>query len=130
MHNQLWSALVVALRQKNKLTARQVAETAGIDPSYVTKIEREGLVPRRDKVEALAKALNAEADGLLIAAGYAPKSLSQRSLDCASLNELPMPKELVACVRDLAGLSWEHQCDAAHYLNIFLTSVASGKRKD
>lgn len=130
MRNRQWAKLFSALRQRNNMTGRQVAENAGIDPSYITRIEREGLIPRRDKVEALAKALNAEAEYLLLAAGYSPLTPGNNTTPDDYIEDSPMPKELASCLRDLSQLSWEHQCKAARFISVFLTSVAARKRHD
>lgn len=71
---------LVRNRQAAKLTQAQLAERAGIQPSYVSALEREEpnakdgspRRPRIDKVDRIAKALRVPVDEARLAAGYAP----------------------------------------------------------
>ena len=62
MRNISWAIFVKERRKARGLTRRKLAEMAEIDPSYVTLIERDGYVPRKDKVEMIAQALEADLD--------------------------------------------------------------------
>ncbi len=75
MRNPKWAEYVRKHREKAGKTRRDIAKGAGIDPSYVTLIERDGYVPNRLKVEALAVALLRPVGEALLAAGYAPDKL-------------------------------------------------------
>lgn len=77
------------LRQhrKNKgLTQKQVADRAGVSFSYVSTLERQqahsitakAVQPRRDSVEALAKAVGGDVDVALKLAGFASKSAGEK----------------------------------------------------
>lgn len=65
-------------RERAGLSQYALAGRAGIDPSYVNRVERgERDAPTREVVEALAQALElnaVETDDLLLSAGYAPVS--------------------------------------------------------
>ena len=56
-------------RQRGERSRKEVAEAAGITIEYLRLIEKEGRIPKEDKVLALAKALN-----------YDPKDLMKRAL--------------------------------------------------
>lgn len=72
-------------RLNRDLTVVQVAERAGISKQYVSMLERSPLhpvtgkpvQPALDKVEALAKALGADAEEARIVAGYDPSPDSE-----------------------------------------------------
>jgi transcriptional regulator with XRE-family HTH domain len=63
--NPILARFVREKRKANMLTRRKLAELAGIDPSYVTLIERDGFEPREDKVASLGRVLGCEDDALL-----------------------------------------------------------------
>ncbi len=69
-----------AARQRAGISQNQLARQVGVDPSYLNRIERgERAAPAREVVEALADALAlspAEADELLISAGYLTRALA------------------------------------------------------
>jgi transcriptional regulator with XRE-family HTH domain len=75
MKNLLWANYIKEKRKIKHLTRRKLAEMAKVDPSYLTLIERDGFVPRRDKVIRLAKALDCDTDECLLTAGYAPQKV-------------------------------------------------------
>jgi transcriptional regulator with XRE-family HTH domain len=70
-----------AARQRAGLSQNQLARLAGIDPSYLNRIERgEREPPRREVVEALADALGLSpdaADDLLVSAGHLTRALAR-----------------------------------------------------
>ena len=53
------------LRQTSGLTQEQLADLAGLDRNYVGKIEREENSPTVDTLEAIALALQVDADWLI-----------------------------------------------------------------
>jgi transcriptional regulator with XRE-family HTH domain len=65
-------------REGNAFSLRQVAERIGIEPSYLSKIER-GLEPRPSEqtTRALAEALGEDADALLAMAGKVSQDLQE-----------------------------------------------------
>src|SRR6266700_3087840 len=65
-------------REGNAFSLRQVAARIGIEPSYLSKIER-GLEPRPSEqtTRALAKALGEDPDALLAMAGKVSQDLQQ-----------------------------------------------------
>ena len=75
MRNPAWANYVRDRRKACQMTRRKLAELAKIDPSYVTLIERDGYVPRKDKVLEIARAIQADADHTLLVAGYAPDQI-------------------------------------------------------
>lgn len=65
----IWSRWVRAQRKARQMTRRALAELAGMDPSYITLIERDGYVPSRSKVSAIGGVFG-DTSKALIYAGY------------------------------------------------------------
>ena len=84
------------LRQAQKLTLRGLAARIGVGFTYLSKVENEKLdfadYPSDDLIVRLAKALDADADELLIMAKKIPAQIKKRVL------------ERPAAFRKLAGL--------------------------
>lgn len=78
---EAFGALLQALRRRAGLSQGALAKLAGIDPSYVNRLERgEREPPKREIVEALIAALQLppdDADRLLVAAGHLPRALQR-----------------------------------------------------
>lgn len=74
--NTLWAIYLSEQRHKKKYKRNQLAELCGVDPSYITLIERDGYVPKNEIIVSLSKALECDVDKSLIIAGYAPKTVS------------------------------------------------------
>jgi transcriptional regulator with XRE-family HTH domain len=72
--------LLRAYRERRGWSCNELARAVGVDPSYVSRLERgEREPPRHRVVVALVDALQldlAEADGLLVSAGYAPATVA------------------------------------------------------
>lgn len=105
MGNMPWAAFVRNKRKLRRLTRRRMAEYAGIDPSYVTLIERDGYVPRRDKVLAIARALNQDETETLLVAGYANQQVAKVYRSTATDLGLNLAAPLLAQVKRLARLA-------------------------
>lgn len=73
------------LRQAQKLTLRALAARTGVGFTYLSKVENEKLdfadYPSDDLIVKLAKALNADADELLILAKKIPAQIKKRVLE-------------------------------------------------
>lgn len=80
MRNTAWANYIRRARNFHGLANHELAARAGIDPSYITLIERDGYVPRRDKVLVLAKALGLQTQEALLIAGYAPTDIAVNDL--------------------------------------------------
>ena len=69
------------MRKRTGQTRRDLSMAGGVDPSYLTLIERVGYIPTRSKALLVAKALRnfgvpiADTEHWLILCGYAPPSL-------------------------------------------------------
>jgi transcriptional regulator with XRE-family HTH domain len=78
---ETFGALLQAFRRRAGLSQGTLAKLAGIDPSYVNRLERgEREPPKREIVEALIFALQLspqDADRLLVAAGHLPRALQR-----------------------------------------------------
>lgn len=133
--NSLWADFVSQNRKSQGMTRRKLAETAGIDPSYITLIEKNGVIPRKDKVIRLAEALNQDTDAALLLAGYAPKNLQPEAVksdnpafgsnDSAQRQEELqwLHPELRVCMNQLAKLPDTAQRTAADLLKVFVHSM-------
>jgi len=112
MRNEAWANYVRDKRKAKHLTRRKLAELAKIDPSYVTLIERDGYVPRKDKVLELARALDVDVDHTLLVAGYAPEKVSLKDLleRLETLHaEKAMDRELRTALREVIHLPKDEQ---------------------
>lgn len=85
MHDQTseWDefpGLLNALRERRGLSMNELARAVGVDPSYISRLERgEREPPRRRVVEALGQVLQLgidEQDRLLVSAGFAPATVA------------------------------------------------------
>ena len=79
MHED-FASLLRYYRDRARLSCNELARAVGVDPSYVSRLERgEREPPRRPIVERLAASLQLELedqDRLLVTAGYAPASVA------------------------------------------------------
>ena len=73
------------LRKEKNLSLRALAESVGVSFTYISKIENEKLdfsdYPSDDLIRKLAKALDMDADELLILAKKIPEGIRKRVLD-------------------------------------------------
>lgn len=123
MRNEAWANYVRDKRKAKHLTRRKLAELAKIDPSYVTLIERDGYVPRKDKVLELARALEADIDHTLLVAGYAPEKVSLKDLleRLDTLHaEKSMDRELRSALREVIHLPKDEQKKLGHMIMVAL----------
>ena len=79
MNSREWADYVRLKRKEKQFTRRYVAEVAGIDPGYVTLIERDGLIPSRAVAAKIGKALGNEHETLIVA-GFVPAEASKPKL--------------------------------------------------
>lgn len=132
MRNQAWANYVRDRRKARQLTRRKLAEMAKIDPSYVTLIERDGYVPRKDKVLEIARAIQADADHTLLVAGYAPERIPVRELLDRIENfkaDKLLEKELRSSIRELFTLNIGEQRKVAEMLSAYVTTIREQKPK-
>ena len=75
-----FAALLRRYRDRAGVSCNELARAVGVDPSYISRLERgEREPPRRRVVEALASALDLaldDQDRLLVSAGYAPATVA------------------------------------------------------
>lgn len=131
MRNQAWANYVKDKRKARGLTRRKLAELASIDPSYVTLIERDGYVPRKDKVLEVARALEADVDHTLLVAGYAPEKIPVKDL-LERLetfkSEKVLDKELRASIRELFDLTSAQQKKVSEVLTAYVKTLKDQKK--
>lgn len=123
MRNEAWANYIKEKRKGKHLTRRKLAELAKIDPSYVTLIERDGYVPRKDKVLELAKALEVDVDHTLLVAGYAPEKVSLKDLLDrleAIHAEKSMDRELRSALREVIHLPKDKQKELGQMIMVHL----------
>src|SRR5690606_24231259 len=66
-------------RESRRVSQSKLAQRAGFDHSYVSRLESGARTPTRDAVDQLAKALEltgVQHDELLVAAGFLPREVS------------------------------------------------------
>ena len=67
------------LREVRRVSQSKLAERAGFDHSYVSRLESGARTPTREAVQQLSRALEldrSQQDGLLAAAGFLPREVS------------------------------------------------------
>lgn len=83
------------LRKAEGRNQRDLAESVGIDFTYLSKIENGRMEPpSEDVIRRIAEELGADADELIVLAGRFPSDLAQ---------ELKTPERVSALRRELAG---------------------------
>lgn len=86
-----FSLALKGLREEARVSQSKLAERAGFDHSYVSRLESGTRTPTREAVEQLALALGAEPgkhDELLAAAGFLPRELGSLLTEEPELSEL------------------------------------------
>lgn len=74
-----FGATLKAFREERRVSQSKLAERAGFDHSYVSRLESGARTPTRDAVEQLAVAMDLERvgqDELLASAGFLPREVS------------------------------------------------------
>jgi transcriptional regulator with XRE-family HTH domain len=110
MSRERFGAFVRREREAKEIGLREMAKMIGVSPTYLSKIERDEFPPPvEDKVRAIAKIINCDADELLARAGRVSSDLSdiikRRPIELAAL--LRTTKGLDAA--DIARLACEVQ---------------------
>src|SRR5580704_15660515 len=77
MSGERFGAFVRREREAKEIGLREMAKMIGVSPTYLSKIERDEFPPPvEDKVRAIAKIINCDADELLARAGRVSSDLS------------------------------------------------------
>jgi len=98
MATETFGARVRREREGRKIGLRQAAKSIGVSPTYLSMVERDEFhPPAEDKVRALAKLLELDADELLALAGKVSSDLTAIIRD--------HPRELASFLRSIKGLS-------------------------
>lgn len=77
--NQGFGVVLKRYRESQRVSQSKLAERAGFDHSYVSRLESSARMPTREAVEHLSNALGlarVEQDELLAAAGFLPREVS------------------------------------------------------
>jgi transcriptional regulator with XRE-family HTH domain len=87
-----FAALLRRYRDRARLSCNELARAVGVDPSYISRLERgEREPPRRRVIERLAEVLKLpleDQDRLLVSAGYAPATVAVLGRWDATLQEV------------------------------------------
>lgn len=124
MRNGTWALFVEQNRIKQGMTRRELGEKSQIDPSYVTLMERDGYVPRRDIVDRVVEVLKADPNLGRLAAGYAPlyKTTPEQVLNALAIVSTKRMQALSAIdrERDAQDKKWgtDRRHHPAHWLAI------------
>ena len=101
-----FGALVRRKREAKEIGLRELAKMIGVSPTYLSKIERDEFPPpAEDKVKAIAKIIDCDADELLARAGRVSSDLSE------IIKRRPV--ELAALLRTTKGLTVEEMARLA-----------------
>src|SRR3981081_1277588 len=110
MSGEKFGEFVRRAREAKDIGLREMAKMIGVSPTYLSKVERDEFSPpAEDKVKAIAKIIDCDADELLARAGRVSSDLSdiikRRPIEFAAL--LRTTKGLKA--EDIARLAYEVQ---------------------
>ena len=98
MSGEKFGAFVRRHREAREIGLREMAKMIGVSPTYLSKVERdEFAAPAEDKVKAIAKIIDCDADDLMARAGRV-------SSDLADIIKRH-PVELAALLRTTKGLT-------------------------
>lgn len=123
MRESVWANWVRDQRRAKQLTRRKLAELTAIDPSYVTLIERDGYIPRREVCGRIGKVLSDEETGQIMA-GFVPLRLRRQMLGCKDSEELGrLPGTLRHLVALLSTSTPSLQTQATSLLTALVTSA-------
>ena len=102
-----FGAFIRRERMAREIGLREMAKMIGVSPTYLSKIERDEFAPPvEDKVRAIARIIECDADDLLARAGRV-------SADVADIIK-QQPVELAALLRVTKGLKAEDIARLAH----------------
>jgi ribosome-binding protein aMBF1 (putative translation factor) len=100
MSGEKFGAFVRREREAKEIGLREMAKMIGVSPTYLSKVERDEFPPPvEDKVRAIAKIINCDADELLARAGRVSSDLS----DIIKRH----PRDMAALLRTTKGLTAE-----------------------
>lgn len=91
-HSSEWGELLKRTRENLGLSISEVGRRADTCQSYVSRMEGLGEIPRREKVLAITRALDADPNPFLVVCGYAPEETTQLAQLVQSLSAL-QPEE-------------------------------------
>ena len=95
-----FGAFIRRERESKEITLREMAKMIGISPTYLSKVERDEFPPpAEDRVRAIAKIIDVDADDLLARAGRVSSDVT----DIIKRH----PVELTALLRTTKGLTAE-----------------------
>jgi transcriptional regulator with XRE-family HTH domain len=98
MSNEKFGAFIRKEREGKEIGLREMAKMIGVSPTYLSKVERDEFAPPvEDKVKAIAKIIECDADALLARAGRVSTDIS----DIIKRH----PVELAALLRTTKGLT-------------------------
>jgi ribosome-binding protein aMBF1 (putative translation factor) len=100
MSGERFGAFVRREREAKEIGLREMAKMIGVSPTYLSKVERDEFSPPvEDKVKAIAKIINCDADELLARAARVSSDLS----DIIKRH----PRDMAALLRATKGLTAE-----------------------
>ena len=100
MSGEKFGEFVRRERVAKEIGLREMAKMIGVSPTYLSKVERDEFPPPvEDKVKAIAKIINCNADELLARAGRVSSDLS----DIIKRH----PRDMAALLRTTKGLTAE-----------------------
>ncbi|PIC78736.1 hypothetical protein CSV75_15655 [Sporosarcina sp. P18a] len=82
------------LREQRQMTLRYLADLANLSYSFIASLEKGRYNPSRETICALAAALEADKNELLILAGYLPNETVDQAISSSKSDELSKDIEL------------------------------------
>ena len=109
------------IRKDRNLTQRELAERVGINFTYLSRVENDRLddeqTPREDTLQKIARALNADADELLLLARRIPDAFRDRILSKPGIFRRILKLSDSALEEMLQGLEAEQEAHATDKSN-------------
>lgn len=130
MRNEAWANYIRDKRKKRGFTRRHLAILAKIDPSYMTLIERDGIVPKRDKVIALADVMDIDVGDMLLMAGYAPIRNYGEDMKKSYISASKFTPDLLYFIKFLSERSTEEQDRIFNVIKICLEALGYTAQKN
>lgn len=120
-----WGHWVKCMRRRLDWPKYRLAVAVGINPSYLTLIERDGYVPTLRYIHAIAEALEGDVDQALLMAGYAPQLSLGALLEVATRR--PLQPALALAMKEVRTLAPAQQRELAELLPDFIDAARSAR---
>lgn len=117
------------LREQRQMTLRYLADLANLSYSFIASLEKGRYNPSRETICALATALEADKNELLILAGYLPNETVDQAISSSKSNELSKELKLENILQKQISFNGKKLSDAdKNALLAFMQTMYSFKK--